>query len=152
MQVNTTNDLVAEDGKLSLREAMELATGLLSFNALPSEVNQIRFVTGNVSTITFAGGLTGSTVTLSTVGDETISASAFLVNSSVIINGPGNGGITLSAADGDDALQCDQHRQLDLAEPYAHRRQRQRVRRRARELQGEAAVPAWPALSSTKGR
>jgi hypothetical protein len=88
------------DSDLSLREAMELANGTLSFSALSAgEKAQVTPVAGFVSTITFAKSLNGSTIMLSTVDDHRVGPSAFLVNGIVAIDGPsGSSGITLSAA------------------------------------------------------
>ena len=57
-------------------------------------------VPGAVDTITFDSSLDGQTITLSTVGDSSIGSSAFLVSSTVVIDGPtgSSNGITLSAA------------------------------------------------------
>jgi hypothetical protein len=100
MVVNTAHDETNTPATLSLREALELANGSLSYGALPAaEKAQVTLAAGNVSTITFDSSLDGSTLTLSTVGDVSAGPSALLVESQVRIEGPtGNNGITLSAA------------------------------------------------------
>jgi hypothetical protein len=99
--VNSASDVIsASDNKLSLREAIGLANGTLSYNSLSTtEQGQITRTAGLLDTITFDAGLNGSTLKLSTVGDVSAGPSAFLVNDQVVIDGPsGNSGITLSAA------------------------------------------------------
>src|SRR5262245_38942222 len=87
MLVNSAADTIDHnDGALSLREAIDLANGTLSFGALSrQEQAKVLPVRGTVNTITFDSGLNGSTLTLSTVGDTGFGPSAFLVNSSVVI-------------------------------------------------------------------
>ncbi len=96
--VNTTGDETTAGGTLSLREAIDLANGTLSYADLTAlEQKQITATTGNVSTITFDGSLDGGTITLATVGDSSVGESAFLVNTPVVIDGPaGDSGITLA--------------------------------------------------------
>ncbi len=99
--VNTALDETTDPSTLSLREAIDLANGTLSYNALSAaQKSQITSGAGDASfTITFDISPNVSTLTLSTVGDSSVGPSAFLVNSSVAIDGPsGNSGITLPAA------------------------------------------------------
>ena len=101
MVVNTAADVIsAGDGKLSLSEALALADGTLSLDALSGlERNQIEEVDGDVSTITFDSSLNGKTLTLSSVRDNRAGPSAFLIRYHVAIVGPGGvSGIVLSAA------------------------------------------------------
>jgi hypothetical protein len=101
MVVSTAADAVKPDDFLSLREAINLANGTLPFGTLTAkEQNQVTFAAaGFVNTITFASSLNGSTLTLSTVGDNRVGPSAFLVNSIVVIDGPSGGsGIGLQVA------------------------------------------------------
>ncbi len=112
MVVNTVNDTnlhdgSANDGGLSLLEAIELANGTLIFSTLSTaEKAQVTFVAGNVNTITFDdslydNSLNGTTLWLSTLGDSTVGPSAFLVHSDIVIDGPnGNSGITLAVKAG----------------------------------------------------
>jgi hypothetical protein len=107
MVVNTVNDTnlhdgSANDGGLSLLEAIDLANGTLVFNELSTaEKAQVTFVAGNVNTITFDNSLNGNTLSLSTVGDSSVGPSAFLVHSNIVIDGPsGNSGITLAVKAG----------------------------------------------------
>ncbi len=99
MVVSTTADGITADSALSLREALALANGSLSYSTLSgTEKSLVAQVSGNANTITFASNLNG-TLTLSTVGDTSVGSSAFLVNSTVSIDGTGgNGNLTLSAA------------------------------------------------------
>jgi Bacterial Ig-like domain (group 3) len=103
MEVNTAaeeaTDEASGDNFLTLREAIELADGTLLFSALSmGEQAKVTPVAGNVNTITFDSSRIGSTpLTLSTVGDTRVGPSAFLVNSTIVING-GSSNITLSAA------------------------------------------------------
>jgi hypothetical protein len=100
MTVNTAADNITADNFLSLREALALANGTLDFGALSAQEQvKVSQVGGLISTINFDSTVNGSTLTLSTVGDNRVGPSAFLVPGQVIINGPsGNSGITLSAA------------------------------------------------------
>ena len=98
MVVNTAADNTTANSTLSLREALDLANGSLSYNALSaSEKTRVTPVAGSANTITFASSLNGSPLMLSTVGDRSVGSSAFLVNSVVAVDGP-SGNITLSAA------------------------------------------------------
>jgi CSLREA domain-containing protein len=101
MVVNTAADEPpADTTTLSLREAINLANGTLAFSALSAqEQAKVTPVAGIVNTITFDPTVfsTPQTITLSTIGDSSVGPSAFLVNSTVAINGPsGNSGITIS--------------------------------------------------------
>lgn len=100
--VNTKDDETTNDGTLSLREALELAAGTLSYSKLPGTENtQVTRVAGTATTITFASSLEGKTITLSTIGESRVGPSAFLVNSEVEIVGPsGDSGIVLAVAPG----------------------------------------------------
>ena len=98
MVVNTALDETTDASTLSLREAIDLAAGKVDNLDFPRA--QIHIVSGSVDTITFDSSLDGQTITLSTVGDSSIGSSAFLVSSTVVIDGPtgSSNGITLSAA------------------------------------------------------
>ena len=101
--VNTAADTIDNtDGKLSLREAIDLANDTLQFTALSAaEQAQVTPVAASVSTITFDSSLNGHTITLSTASDPRVGPSAFLIDSPVVIDGPrGNSGIALAVASG----------------------------------------------------
>ncbi len=103
--VNTTADYrTSSDNNtfLSLREALDLLNGTLSFSALSTtQQKQVTSSTGSVATITFDSTLDGDTIALSYVGDSSVGSSAFLVNSDLAIDGPSGGsGITLAVAAG----------------------------------------------------
>ena len=104
MVVNTAldeNNETMYPSLLSLREAIDLANGTLSFDTLtPQQQALVTIVADNINTITF-DSLDTSTLTLSTVGDNSAGPSAFLVDTQVAIDGlSGNGGITLAVAAG----------------------------------------------------
>ena len=106
LTVNSPADETTDSSTLSLRQAIDLANGTLSFASLTTQegLGLVRQqITNQVNpspfTITFDSKLDGHTLTLSTVGDSSVGPSAFLVNNGVLIQGPsGNSGITLSAA------------------------------------------------------
>jgi Concanavalin A-like lectin/glucanases superfamily/IPT/TIG domain len=103
LTVTTTDDALVDTDttKLSLRDAIDLANGTLLYSHLTSQqLNQVHPVNGSVNTINFAPSLVPSSgsnvIVLSAVGDRRVGASAFLVNSDVVIDGPsGDGGILL---------------------------------------------------------
>ncbi len=99
--VNTTADDTGKgDSTLSLREAIGIVNGTVSLGDLSSAQQNLVTVAdaGTPSTLVFDGSLDGSTITLSTVGDSGVGPSALLVDSTIVIDGPGgDGGITLSA-------------------------------------------------------
>lgn len=84
-EVTTLDDVVANDGQTSLREAITSANA----NA-------------NASTVTFAEALQGSSVNLSTVGDTELGNSMLRISTDVTIRGPVE--ITRSTDDGDARL------------------------------------------------
>jgi CSLREA domain-containing protein len=104
MVVNTLVDeaIDTDDNTLSLREAINLANGTLSLNALrPGERNQVIPVAGSINTIAFDPGLSGPTITLSAVAESRVGPSAFMVNSAVAIEGPsGDSGVALAVKAG----------------------------------------------------
>lgn len=100
MIVNAEIDETNVAATLSLREAVGLANGTLSYDSLSaSEKAQVTFSGGLSSTITFASNLNGKTITLTTVGSGRVGPTALPVTSAIVISGPaGNSGVTLSAA------------------------------------------------------
>ncbi len=100
MVVNTALDETTDPDTLSLREAIDLANGTSDGLLSPQQLHQIHVVSGTVNTITFDSSLDGQTITLSTKGDSSVGSSAFLVSSTIVIDGPTGSsiGITLSAA------------------------------------------------------
>ncbi|AMV41026.1 hypothetical protein VT85_26560 (plasmid) [Planctomyces sp. SH-PL62] len=96
--VNTTADETTIESTLSLREAINLINGALSLSSL-SAAELAQVLAADTDRISFAGNLNGGTITLSTVGDASVGASALLVSSAIAIEGPGGDcGVTLSAA------------------------------------------------------
>jgi len=77
-----------------------VTNGSLTYDQLSAaEKQQVSSVFGFVNTITFAGSLNGSALTLSSVGDSSAGASAFWINNNVVIDGTSSGnGVTLTAA------------------------------------------------------
>ena len=100
MVVNTALDETTDPSTLSLREAIDLTNGTLSYSALSLlERGQVTFVPGTQNTITFDGSLDGDVLTLSTVGESRVGPSAFWITAPVEIDGPtGNSGVSLSAS------------------------------------------------------
>ena len=158
MVVNTAADAtIDDDSTLSLREAIDLANGTLSFGALSAaEQAQVTTGAGTVNTITFASSLNGSTITLAIVGDGRVGPSAFLVDGIVAINGPnGNSGIALAVAAGTTMRLFDVTSTGNLT--------LQNLTLSGGTAQGfaggnalgagrAAAAPAWEARSSTRAR
>ncbi len=142
--VNTTAATDPTGENLTLPDAIALANDTLQLSALPNLKSGLVIpVAGNVSTISFASGLSG-TITLSNVADSRVGPSAFLIMSSVVIDGPnGSSGITLSAAGTSMRL-------FDVVGPG--NLTLQNLTLEGGIAQGSAGAPDWEGRSTTRAR